>query len=52
MTVTGLLDYNKCLETLDKCKIILCPSLYESDPPVLLEAKKLNCIPILTKYRK
>ena len=49
MTVTGLLDYNKCLETLDKCKIILCPSLYESDPPVLLEAKKLNCIPILTK---
>lgn len=49
MTVTGLLDYNKCLETLDKCKIILCPSLYESDPPVLLEAKKLNCMPILTK---
>ena len=45
----GLLERKECLETMNNCKIILCPSLFDSNPAVLAEAKKLGCKAILTK---
>jgi glycosyltransferase involved in cell wall biosynthesis len=49
ITCKGLLERKECLETINNCKVILCPSLFDSNPAVLAEAKKLGCDAILTK---
>ena len=48
-TCKGLLERKECLEIMNNCKIILCPSLFDSNPAVLAEANKLGCEAILTK---
>ena len=44
-----LIEQKKCIEYMKRSKIILIPSLFDSNPNTSKEAIMSNCIPIITK---
>jgi glycosyltransferase involved in cell wall biosynthesis len=47
-TCTGLLNPRQCMEYTSKCKILLFPSLYDSNPNTVKEALAVQCLPLIT----
>ena len=47
-TCTGLLNPRQCMEYTSKCKILLFPSLYDSNPNTVKEALAVQCLPLNT----
>ena len=47
--IYDLLSQNECLKIISQSKIVLIPSLFDSNPNVSKEAYYNNCFPIITK---
>lgn len=45
----GLVTRTKCLEYLKQSKILLYPSLFDSNPSTVIEAISRDCIPVISK---